>query len=539
MISDADIECGSPDNALRINPTLDIHKQLSEDVRLRPYDYRVYMHRQLYYSRNGYFDLAAGDAYKALLLLDEAEDPSGEYHEQASFILQKAFPIQDETRRRQGIARGIKSVYVRLIDNLILCGCLRTAYDFSQQGARRFSADETTKKLGDIVLQRWKKRLENHDNPTNASSLPSSDLPDRCLVRREVYPWNKLEPFRYDKDYRESLNARLQEIDAKCSVELVRLPTLNGDRKHRVEQLGLVATEYIEPGATILEERSLLTAQLDADPIRCDACSAVLPELSEIYSGFACSECAEAVFCSAECEQAGESYHPAVCGTELESLTSDIPQQETPDALYFNLLTRCFAMAETQDTHPLLLEETKSLWGEFEHVPDSDDVEPKQTLPFSFKYNVLLPLHALQRMGVDIFATTARYDFWVINTLYAKFRGVASARPNARTGKPEVAAVHPLWCLANHDCAPNVKWEWEGKMKLWARSEEEAVKWANADEKGNSRIGLKKGEQIRNHYCDVDLPVKERREWMLGPLGGECFCQRCSWEAAQEQIARE
>lgn len=31
--------------------------------------------------------------------------------------------------------------------------------------------------------------------------------------------------------------------------------------------------------------------------------------------------------------------------------------------------------------------------------------------------------------------------------------------------------------------------------------------------------GIKKGEEILNHYCDIDLKVKDRREWAQGSLG--------------------
>jgi len=43
--------------------------------------------------------------------------------------------------------------------------------------------------------------------------------------------------------------------------------------------------------------------------------------------------------------------------------------------------------------------------------------------------------------------------------------------------------------------------------------------------------GIKKGEEILNHYCDIDLPVMERREWAAGSLGGWCMCARCRSEA--------
>lgn len=50
--------------------------------------------------------------------------------------------------------------------------------------------------------------------------------------------------------------------------------------------------------------------------------------------------------------------------------------------------------------------------------------------------------------------------------------------------------------------------------------------------------GLAAGEEVLNHYCDVDLDVRARREWAVGALGGWCLCERCVWEE-QEMGRRE
>lgn len=62
-------------------------------------------------------------------------------------------------------------------------------------------------------------------------------------------------------------------------------------------------------------------------------------------------------------------------------------------------------------------------------------------------------------------------------------------------------------------------------MRLWCR------------EKGVGGVlgGIKAGEEILNHYCDIDLKVQERREWAKGSLGGWCMCERCRREAAVEE----
>ena len=52
--------------------------------------------------------------------------------------------------------------------------------------------------------------------------------------------------------------------------------------------------------------------------------------------------------------------------------------------------------------------------------------------------------------------------------------------------------------------------------------------------------GIPAGAEILNHYCDIRLPVAERRAWARGALGGgDCSCERCVWEAGEEEEEEE
>lgn len=59
--------------------------------------------------------------------------------------------------------------------------------------------------------------------------------------------------------------------------------------------------------------------------------------------------------------------------------------------------------------------------------------------------------------------------------------------------------------------------------------------WCRETRVDGTRGGIKAGEEVLNHYCDIDLKVQARREWAKGSLGGWCMCQRCRVEAAQEK----
>jgi len=412
--------------------------------------------------------------------------------------------------------------------------------------------------VSDFVRKEARKSLESDTTSSGNDEIDIESLPDRCNVRRELYPWNTHEPDRVSDESLHLLNEQMSRVAPQlevCATELLVLSQegSNDTGSATVKQLGVFAKSDIQPGETVLEERSLLTANSRLHDAFCDACSLALPNVKSAKASPAeleaaskmvyCPECDDTVFCSQECRDlANSTYHAAVCSTDVEAVAKDAPPAEAADALYALLLLRAIAMAETQDVHPLDLPEVKYIWGDYKDIPGdwlNDDrcdemiEQALKTLPYSFKYNVLLPLHMLEKMDVNIFATQ-RYDTWVLNTLYAKFRGTASARQGP-DGRPEVGAVHPMWCLANHSCDPNVSWEWGGSIRFWAR--QDRVLWEG--KKDRKRPGLKKGEEVFNHYCDIELPVKERREWAAGALGGMCMCERCVWEDAYEKAGRK
>jgi hypothetical protein len=542
---------------------LEKRQRFTDALLLHPYDLVAYLERASVLSELGYPDLSAGDAYRALLLTDEVRDESFEYHEQALEALRTrcadGMPV---ILREQGTARyvdlpgGVHSVtlddeedptplqiayqasllcYRKLAISLLLCGCLKSAYEFCTRGLNIAPEDEDLLFKKEQIQALARRRLK-------VDEVDINDLPDQGLVRREVYPWNIHEPDRFSPETLDFLNAELFAVAAKCKVTVTELPTLietqSGAEEYTFsttnKQLGLFAKDDIQPGEIVLDEYSVLTANNRLKESLCDACSTELPPLDANSTVVGCPDCDDTMFCDGDCLARAESYHPAVCDKDIDTIAKDPDPKETPNALYLLLLARALAMAETQERHPLDLTEVKYIWGDFlpsavNAVPVEPSLQghppPIWTLPFSFSSNISGPLHILEKMDIDIFASIDRYDLWVFNSLYSKFRGTASARVNKRDGRVEVAAVHPLWCLANHDCNPNVQWEWGGQMKLWCR--EKRI--------GGLPGGIKAGDEILNHYCDIDLKVQARREWAKGSLGGWCMCERCRTEAAEEQ----
>lgn len=554
--------------------------RLTELLEAHPYDAALWLHRACAYEDLGFPDLAAADGYKALLLTDEAKDESGEYHDQVLETLEKwsgkgerdaefASEIDGVAGTKhdwQGksvdmINQEISQLSYRIIARcLTKCGCFKSAYDFCARGLAACQDDSYLNRQRALIAEQYIISRHEHESTWDANSFnPNRDLPDEGTVRREIYAWNTHEPDRFSPCSLSFLNAELAKVAPKCAAVAVTLPLLtNGTHAGvpaAVKQLGLFAKEDIAPGEAFLCESSILTVYNRLHDPLCDACSADLPPLSSSHTLYACPHCHDTIFCSAEClEKAMTTYHPAICDKDLDFLAKNTSPSGTTNSLYLLLLIRALAMAETQSLHPLDLNETKFLWGDFLRPEDtyshlskpsnSSASSPSHTtfatnrhLPFSFTHTVLHPLHILTLMDLDIFATVNKYDTWVFNTLFAKFRGNASARMSKSDGRPEVCAVHPMWCLANHSCAPNVRWEWGGVIKFWARDDTEVVRWGpekDSDGDGRWQGGIRQGEQILNHYCDVQLGVQDRREWSVGALGGMCVCSRCVWEETRE-----
>lgn len=543
-----------------------------------PHNPHLHLERGQLHEQLGFADLASADAYRALSLLESVADPDG-----CEFHARRKLDVQDQTEKAAKPENGdddddelyapttqeeyddmIGPVYALLVRSLVNCRCYRDAYEFCVRG---LSLLENMEKQDEKALDTLKEQMtaikkvyvsrrpdslkgvENTEIDINPSALNAQGF-----ARRVLYPWNEHEPDRKAPKTLQLLNDRLKDVAPKCEVRAVALPALHGTTDEGTSseegevsiQLGLFAKEDIAPGEIILRESSLLTATNRLHDDLCDACNAPLPDLASEKPPVACTGCDDTIFCSQAChDQAQKTYHGAVCGLmeNLESIGKDIPDpKDKADYLYLLLLGRAIAMAATQDVHPLDLPEIKYIWGDFHDLGDSSadsavSNDPTATLPFSFHLNILQPMRILEEMELDPYEILPVYDTWVLNTLYAKFRGTASGRLSTWDGGPELCAVHPLWCLANHCCDPNVRWEWGGEITFRARTESERPVWkriGTGEEKTPSRNeGIKADEEILNHYCDIGLDVKERREWARGALGGWCLCQRCVWEAAE------
>ena len=404
--------------------------------------------------------------------------------------------------------------------------------------------------------------------------------------RREIYPWNEHEPDRMSDECLRELNEKMKEVSDCLEVRKTNLPSTSTPHISKQQilpapntstptspeiqnaQLGLFTTRPLLPNQPILKELSLLTAIRPHGTSLCDACATDISPQLPLHSRYSCPAC-DIPFCSSECQSlALAQYHVPNIGDEENE--AGYPVEGTPFCagktgradvhelgraegsempewdLYFLLVVRCVMIAETRGVCPLELDEVRWLWGGFNEGPVLRDGvekggggEVKRSLPFGLKHNVILPLQLWTTLLLSLPRSTMpysrlwleRYDWWVVQTLYAKFRGVADARLGSWDGMPECASVVWRWALANHDCASGCEWGEAGEGRRWmaVRPERSWCKDEAGDEEG--WVGFAEGEEIFSHYTDVrEEDYHIRRERLQEVLGGDCMCRRCVWE---------
>lgn len=562
------------------------------------YDPTLYLARARAYLAQAYPDLAAGDAYRAVLLTDYIRD----YSDEGDLLLDDSGvgnsgreeegedeeDGEEEGRRtdaeefyaatqavlhlRRAAGQGDAEPLLEQLeqDSLLLLvtalkevGCDKQAGEYARLGVQRFPKARGFREV--------------------LGAAEAADKGNGGRARRLVYPWNSHEPDRFSAEAVGHLNGLIVPRSSDCvEVRVVNLPLLSeaaevlGETKH----LGVFAKRDIVAGENCMREESALTVVTDpAEGGLCEYCGCrwrkeAVPSRPKLVlrlpgdavaeggkerkaddgeddaapaETFACDLCAEAeaegieavvpIWCSPHCrDMAMAKYHPALCSrpiapihrAALRQSDAQVARSSQPGgAVYALLMMKAFAMALTQGVHPLELEETKYLYG----VPPVEVLELR--IGWGWEENVRGVVGILEALGIDVFSgkhpslstEVSRpdwWDTWVVNTLIAKFRGTASGRLNAH-GETEAAAAHTLYSLVNHDCEPNVRWECAGIMRFWGVGGE------------GSGIAVKEGHELQSCYCDNSLPYKERREWMMGCLGGACMCSRCLREEKEDK----
>ncbi|KAK6498991.1 hypothetical protein TWF481_011561 [Arthrobotrys musiformis] len=506
---------------------------LTSALEISPYDPDLWHQRALVHLALGYPELAIGDAYRALLLVQELL----EAHEESEFgivglvawrgrrgdVEEDYEDVPEISEGEEGELKETDLQSRRIIcGGLLEVGCLLDAVEQADVSIKVYPDDGELRRIRDEAEQKIEKGRE--------AGVSEFQLREG-QVARVIYPWNTFEPDRTSDKTVEELNEFVTAASSgNFEVKVTELPMLvpDADDEGKVvtktsRQLGVYATKDLEADTQVFSERSILTVNNRLfDPL-CDCCNGPL----DVMNTFSCENCEDVMFCSPRCQdEAMEKYHPSLCGIDIDFLfksahtrhevandASATASSSTPTkALYSLLLLRTLAMALTQEVNPLEILPVKYLYGS---SPPPPPPQKPPTLPFTFGDNILSVFHILTRLEVDPFKVSLfTFDIWHTLTIHSKILGTASARHNATSGQPEVAALHLCYSLVNHDCEPGLMWECESEMRF------------------RTLRGIREEEEVRDCYTDPRIESwKKRREWLMGSLGGGCRCGRCVRES--------
>lgn len=334
--------------ALHRNDLLVARKLYTEVLSHTPYNILAYVDRSKTHLELGYPDLAAGDAYRALLLGDairetlqekslipgkpggRASDEDEEWGvgEQAFVttyshvrLLSERALGEDQIKKLLKIAvdgmeasalfmlaRALKEARC-FVDALTYCKMGLTRYPDASALPQEIDFQAETNEIHQLMEQKKEEDPRFKLNP--------NILFRHGGCRREVYPWNHHEPDRYNAETVASLNVMMAECSKKVEIRVVDLPVLQKrqDPLNKLElldkvsgsekQLGVYATEDIYVGETFFREMSPLTVLSDPEYSRlCEFCAAGLENDYET-----CEDCWEGdeesgiMWCSVECKE--------------------------------------------------------------------------------------------------------------------------------------------------------------------------------------------------------------------------------------------
>lgn len=382
-----------------------------------PQNSALLVNRAMHLSKLGFADIAAGDAYKAIQLLDASLrrlfGSSRSNYDDLSGI-----PSAIEAVSAEAVIQH-KTSYIWFVSILVDTGDKTTAQKMIQKARARYPSDpelETMEKSLAIALEEQEKARQL----TMATIDPKyfrSD-PKFGSVRHLAYPFI---PKAFLSRSEQLIRTISREIEAEaravfsgCSLRSspVQDPTVSTS-SGAPTALGVFATCDIAKGFPFLIDTTVLAAtdtygrSRNATEI-CDNCYGTIPMNSQQKRS---ATCCAVVYCSQNCRDlAWKNYHQVLCKQEFNWVWDDSRTGYSEYDLDGPMWLRILAVCVQSRTHPL----EHSLFARL--TPLYDEHLNRR---WSLSNNIVMPIKILQQLGIDIY-TDSRYDTWILQTLWAR-----------------------------------------------------------------------------------------------------------------------
>ena len=473
------------------------------------YDPSAWLERANHLRELGYSELAAGDAYKARLLV------------QANLDLIRGKSTELGRRVAANTPDFLKGVTERLHASIfqLLVSLLKDLNEPSGLQALCIECREICP--SDLSFQIYLEdalKMSNTIRSGRRAQYADPEFEWTGWTHLEQYPFI---PPKYMKRNEEDICAArnaLEFVSSNCSI----IPrTFSNGSSSQAAGFGIYATADVKPFSHLFSDETIFGAT-DTKSVAvsapgrlevCEKCCGILPLSSQQRVK---AKCCSAVYCSEVCRSmASDFYHQAVCGQDFDWLLEGI--RRTPEGsqamdgpLWLRVLSTCIQ----SDCHPLdhpLIARLVPQW--------STNMPRKWTL----LHNIIRPNRILQQLGVNIFQDL-RYDTWVLQNVGARLKTNQNMY-NLRDGR-RIRAVNPLYSFLNHSCEPNATWR-PAPIQRGATAHESTTMAVFAIK------SIKKGDEICIDYDGVsqyrDKATRQKALWKWLSESA-CQCTRCQRE---------
>lgn len=458
----------------------------NERLRHNPYDAESWCKRASFFLALNFPELAAGDAYKASLLLDQAANH--DHHEAKNTT--SSDTLRDTTLRVR--------MYAILGQALYDAHCHWEAAEMWGEAAQKGYGEKAMEKAREL-----KELLQRKDEAAKPLSGTAQEQKDRLRdggVITIQYPWLESRHAARSPELVKLVNEELSSnlTPQACYVGHSSLAMDSSD-----DMLGMFAGREIHRDECILIDRTATGICSDPMADSCDNCYArVQDQVSK-------APCCAVRFCSLECQNiAMNTYHKVLCGQDFRWL------QQNANGLRHNasplrplMMLRFLAACIQANAHKSPLDHP--LIARLQPLADRNHLDV-----FTLTESVITPIKILRQLGVDVFSN-ANFDTMILHTIWTRIANNKAGAFDPRIGF--VDEITPFLPPFNHSCEPNVEWrrdEGSTTVRFFARQR------------------IEKGEELFCSYIDVrHIPIEERVRRLWPWFEGPCLCSRCARES--------
>jgi hypothetical protein len=373
-------------------------QDLSRRLLRYPYDPLTWLQRAELLLPLGFLELAVGDAYKALVLIQKSRRPQSSLAACINHHLGINSPSSVTKPDVQGSATE-QGAMLALVQGLLLANCLQEGLEQAQKAVAKYPQNRKLRSvLATVQREHDQDQLESEadDNLDGMNALEEDEYRRSGHILLQSYPWMEPELFSRGAEVTTSIQRQfLRASWSQCSLERspVREGLSLGDRSERFSEVfGVMATEDVGRNEMLLVDHTAASAVEDpAD--RCPCCCGTLT------ANFTILKCCSTRYCSRFCaDLALGTYHLAVCGKDLSRFEKAYgknlatPERAADELLFLRVLA---GAVQHSTVHPLQTPFVKQLTAMY---------DGNKHQPFDLEKNIIGTFRMLNCLGIDIFA---------------------------------------------------------------------------------------------------------------------------------------